>query len=132
MHASDQRAAKFSMMLPEVAASLRDKKIESVLVVGIEVRRVLSCPCHALFSWRQAHVCVLQTTLDLLQEGYKVVILSDAVSSCNAEERQIAFDVSFPAKHGLDIAHPRQRMRTAGAQISTTESAIFELMGACG
>lgn len=60
----------------------------------------------------ESHVCVLQTCLDLLAKGYGVWILRDCVSSCNKEEVPIAIE----------------RMRLAGATVSTSESALFELM----
>lgn len=66
------------MVLPDHTPQwLQDAQIKSVIIVGIE-----------------SHVCVLQTTLDLLEKGYDVHILADAVSSCNAGERGIALEVS--------------------------------------
>jgi Isochorismatase family len=61
----------------------------------------------------QSHVCVLQSTLDLLQEGYDVHVLADGVSSCNKEE----------------VPWALERMRQAGAQITTSESMLFQLQG---
>ena len=58
---------------------------------------------------------MLQTTLDLLAEGYDVHVLADGVSSCNKEEVPIALE----------------RLRQAGAQITTSESAVFQLMCTC-
>lgn len=66
------------MYLPDHTPKwLQDAKVKSVLIVGIE-----------------SHVCVLQTTLDLLENGYDVHILADGVSSCNAGERKVALEVS--------------------------------------
>lgn len=59
----------------------------------------------------QSHICVLQTALDLLELGYHVHIIADGVSSCNREEVPFALE----------------RMRQAGAQITTSESAAFQL-----
>ncbi|KAI0352707.1 Isochorismatase hydrolase [Trametes cingulata] len=59
----------------------------------------------------ESHICVLQTALDLLQLGYDVHVLADGVSSCNKDE----------------VGTALSRMRQAGAQITTSESAAFEL-----
>lgn len=61
----------------------------------------------------EAHVCVQQTTLDLLDRGIDVWLLSDAVSSQRANDRAAALEL----------------LRSLGARISTTESAAFELLG---
>lgn len=54
-----------------------------------------------------------QTTLDLLALGHRVYLVWDAVSSCNAEERNVAL----------------VRLRDAGAIVTTSESVLFEVMG---
>ena len=58
----------------------------------------------------EAHVCVLQTTFDLLAAGFQVFVPADAVGSRSKLDWQI----------GLD------RMAGAGAVITTTESVMFE------
>ena len=60
----------------------------------------------------ESHICVMQTALAALREGYLVHVASDAVGS-RAE---------WNWKMGLD------RMRAAGAIISSTEMMIYELM----
>lgn len=64
----------------------------------------------------ETHICVLQTTLAALDRGYNVHVISDAVGSRS----------EFNWRAGLD------RMRMAGAVISTTEMAIYELLRASG
>jgi nicotinamidase-related amidase len=59
----------------------------------------------------EAHVCVYQTSRDLLDEGYHVEVVSDAVSSRSAENRSI----------GL------RRMRSEGAHVTSVEMLLFEL-----
>lgn len=64
----------------------------------------------------ESHICVTQTALHLLAEGHRVHVVSDAVSSRAPEDRTIALD----------------RMRQAGAVISSTEMIIYELLGKAG
>jgi nicotinamidase-related amidase len=64
----------------------------------------------------EAHVCVMQTALAALREGYMVHVASDAVSS-RAE---------WNWRMGLD------RMRAAGAVISSTEMMTYELLRSSG
>ena len=61
----------------------------------------------------EAHICVNQTALGALAKGYNVHVAADAVGSRTSGNRQIGI----------------QRMRDAGAVISSTEMAIYELLG---
>lgn len=69
-----------------------------------------------LLCGMESHICVTQTALGALREGYLVHVASDAVSS-RAE---------WNWKIGLD------RMRAAGAVISSTEMMIYELLRESG
>ena len=64
----------------------------------------------------ETHVCVLQTALDLLADGYQVFLIVDAVCSRHEPDYEIAI----------------QRLRDAGVIPATTEMAIFELMKVAG
>lgn len=64
----------------------------------------------------EAHVCVLQTTLDLLRQGRRVFVAADAICSRYLHNRQLALDL----------------MRPAGAVIGSTEIFAFGLLGAAG
>lgn len=64
----------------------------------------------------EAHVCVQQTVLDLLALGYVPFVCADGIGSRRDLDRDIAIE----------------RMRQAGAVITTTESAIFELLHRAG
>lgn len=59
----------------------------------------------------EAHVCVLQTALDLLDNGMQPVIIGDAVGS------------RFP----YDKKQAIRRIRRAGGVITTVETILFEL-----
>ena len=80
--------------IKEFLKELKNKKITNLLVCGIET-----------------HICIQQTVLDCLQKGFEVILVSDAMSSRNRVDHEIAL----------------QRMIQTGATITTTESIIFEL-----
>lgn len=58
----------------------------------------------------EAHVCVLQTALELVAAGRRVFVVGDAVSSRQADSKTIAL----------------QRLAGSGAMIVTTEMVVFE------
>lgn len=58
----------------------------------------------------EAHVCVLQSVLGLLERNYRVAVVADAIGSRRAESKSVALD----------------RMRRHGAEIVTTEMVVFE------
>ncbi len=59
---------------------------------------------------QETHVCILQTALELMQQGYQVHIVEDAVCSRKAENKFYAL----------------QRLQAQGATISNFESVLFE------
>lgn len=65
-----------------------------------------------LITGMETHVCVYQTVADLQNMGYEVQVVADAVSSRTPENRVI----------GLE------RAKEAGASITSTETALFELL----
>jgi nicotinamidase-related amidase len=69
-----------------------------------------------LLCGMETHICVIQTALGALREGYLVHVASDAVSSRTELNWRI----------GLD------RMRAAGAVLSSTEMMIYELLRSSG
>ncbi|NWG27278.1 MAG: hydrolase [Ignavibacteriaceae bacterium] len=77
----------------------KKKNLSQVVVCGIE-----------------AHVCVQQTVLDLIENGFQVNIAADAVSS----------------RKEIDYRTALERMRQNGAEVTTTESILFELLNVCG
>ncbi|MCJ1385722.1 hypothetical protein MMC17_008845 [Xylographa soralifera] len=89
----------FSMCVPEIAAALAEGGPREAVIVGIE-----------------AHICVTQTTMDLLARGHKVYVLADGVSSCNPEEVPIAL----------------RRLAAEGAVVTTSEGFLYECMGDAG
>jgi nicotinamidase-related amidase len=69
-----------------------------------------------LLCGMESHICVMQTALGALRDGYIVHVASDAVSS----------RTEWNWKIGLE------RMRAAGAIISSTEMILYELLRSSG
>ncbi|MEX0986593.1 MAG: hydrolase [Bacteroidales bacterium] len=84
---------------PHVIMKLNTAARKYVIICGIE-----------------AHVCVLQTTIDLLEEGFQPVVIEDCISSRKPEDKSVAI----------------HRMRQEGAIISGYESILFELARVSG
>ena len=87
---------RFSAVVPGVTDALRATRRPTVLVCGVE-----------------AHVCVLQTVLDLLTGGWVVFLATDAISAGQPSQ----------------VAPALRRMERAGAVPTGTLSALYELMG---
>ena len=67
----------------------------------------------ALVCGIETHVCVNQTTLDLLERGVEVHVVSDAVGSRTPQNREL----------GL------KKAEAGGALLTSVEMALFELLG---
>lgn len=78
---------------PAVLAELEKPGIRKILLAGIET-----------------HVCVMQTALDLLANGFQVYLAVDAVGS----------------RSPMDRATALSRLASSGVQLTTAESAVFE------
>ena len=74
---------------------LKSIKRTQILVAGIE-----------------SHVCVYQTTVDLIRMGYDVHIVTDCISSRTADNRALGIE----------------RMKDEGAKPTSTEMVLFELL----
>jgi isochorismate hydrolase len=64
----------------------------------------------------EAHVCVLQTAVDLAQAGFATYVVADAVASRKTQSMELAL----------------ARIAAVGVQVVNTEMAVFELMGKAG
>lgn len=79
----------------EVKNHLNNSNIKTVILAGIET-----------------HVCVLQTALDCIDEGYQVIMLKDAVNSRHTIDKETAFETAA----------------SNGVIFMTVESLLFMLM----
>lgn len=65
-----------------------------------------------LMTGIEAHVCVYQTAMELLDRGFEIHLVADAVSSRTPRNREIGI----------------QKLRDNGAILTGTEMALFELL----
>ena len=89
----------FSACTEPVMSALQNSQRRSIVLCGVE-----------------AHVCVMQTALDLVENGFTVFVPQDAVSSRYESDKRI----------GLE------RMKSVGAVPCSTEMVVFELLREAG
>ncbi|WP_144636638.1 isochorismatase family protein [Bordetella genomosp. 13] len=115
---TEQQPDKLGATVPELAAELRavyaKTHFSAAREPGFEAwlppaRRTV------LVAGVEAHVCVLQTLLDLRQRGWQVLMVSDATGSRRPSDHHAA----------------SRRARSGGADIVSAEMAIFEFMETC-
>jgi len=105
--------SEVASLLPEVEAI--DKDLFSCFGSDVFCTLLKRLPGNRntlLLCGMESHICVAQTALAALRDGYLVHVASDAVSS----------RTEWNWKIGLE------RMRAAGAVISSTEMMIYELL----
>jgi nicotinamidase-related amidase len=108
---------EIASLLPEIEAI--DKQMFSCFGSDVFCSALKRLPGNrntVLLCGMESHICVMQTALGALREGYIVHVASDAVSSRTEWNWHI----------GLE------RMRAAGAVISSTEMMIYELLRSSG
>ena len=76
------------------------------LVADLETRGLTKL----LLAGLETHICIQQTALDMLAQGYDVFLAADAMHSRSPRDHRIALD----------------RISAAGGVITTTESVLFE------
>ena len=117
---TEQYRKGLGVTTPEIVAAIADfAPMEKVtfsscgaegFVEALKAKGILD----VILCGMEAHICVLQTCLDLLErKDLRVFVVADAVSSRTAENCRLALD----------------RMRDATAQIVSTEMVLFEMLG---
>ena len=106
----------------EIANLLSDKKPVSKFSFSccgteafMEDLKAVNCK-NILVAGIEAHVCVYQTVADLVNLKFEVQVVADAVSSRTPENRLIALE----------------KCKAAGAVLTSTETALFELLKDAG
>jgi nicotinamidase-related amidase len=106
--------------VPEVLRALEGKKHERIEKVSFSCGRdegflaavAKTARRQVIVIGMEAHVCVYQTSVDLINAGYELFVLDDAVSS------------RFLHNYASGIA----ALRDAGAVVVSTETAVFQLL----
>lgn len=115
---SEQYPEGIGKTIPEVAELLPDvpgiRKLSFSCCLNRECRAAMEAVerNQALIAGIETHVCVYQSAMDLLDDGYEVQVVADAVSSRSPRNRDIAL----------------QKMKDAGVVITSVEIALFELL----
>ena len=84
---------------PAFMEALRGADVKTLVLTGME-----------------AHICVLMTALDLVADGYEVIVPHDAVISRLPGNRETAL----------------QQLREAGVRVTSTETILFRVLGRSG
>ena len=120
-----QYAERMGDVIPEITALFRDFS-----AAGSTNKLCFSCagadgflqgiasfsPRQILICGIETHICVSQTALDLVHQGYQVHVAADAVSSRTLE------------KHKLGM----ERLRDSGVLPCAAEAAVYELLQEAG
>jgi len=122
--ATEQYKKGLGETLPELKELLDPKKTEPVEKMsfsctddeGFREQLARTGRDHVVIFGIEAHVCVLQTVLDLLEDAFEVIVVKDCVSS------------RYPA----DMETALRRMEQEGAMLTTSESILFELCRVAG
>lgn len=103
--------------VPELASFIQQPPIEKIVfscAAEPKFNRYLTRDhSQVVLAGMEAHICILQTALDLLSMGKQVFVVEDAIISRNAANKVNAI----------------ARMRSAGCIITNTESLVFEWLG---
>jgi len=104
--------------VPELSACISvfepvEKTAFSCLAESKFKRKLTSDHPQIILAGMEAHICILQTALDLIAAGKQVFVVEDAVISRNPANK----------------ANAMARLRDAGCTITNTESVVFEWLG---
>lgn len=100
---------------------LTGEGIEKMTFSGWETEAIREAICasgkkNVILAGIEAHVCVLQTAIDLLANGYQVTLVSDCIGSRNESDWRGALS----------------RCKQEGGIVTTFEALLFELLRQAG
>jgi nicotinamidase-related amidase len=115
---TEQNPAGLGPTAPEISALLPDVKAIPKFAFSCGGEPLFTESLNALARKQvlvtgiEAHVCVYQTSLDLLRSGYEVQVVADCISSRTEVNRNLAIT----------------KMQNEGVKVTGTEMALFELL----
>ncbi|OYT27029.1 MAG: hydrolase [Candidatus Altiarchaeales archaeon ex4484_96] len=116
---------KLGSTLPEIKKMLKEKKLYNPIIKDYfscmrepEFNRIFKTykRQQVILCGIEAHICVLQSALDLMKNNINVYLAADALSSHNKSDKDTAV----------------KRMMEEGAKIASTEMIIYELLKKAG
>ncbi|MGO5052660.1 isochorismatase family protein [Lachnospiraceae bacterium LCP25S3_G4] len=115
---TQQYTKGLGMTIEEITQAAGKKEyIDKIMFSAYEaVKDVVAGRQFVIICGIEAHICVLQTIVDLKSNGYTPVLVSDCISSRKSNDRKVAI----------------KRAREEGAIITTYESLLFELLKKAG
>ncbi len=81
-----------------------------------EIKSLLQDKKYVILGGVEAHICVLQTLIDLKEQGYTPILVTDCIDS----------------RKQLDYTIALERAKQEGAILTTYESILFELLQKAG
>lgn len=118
---TEQYPAGLGSTAPQLAENVAafspiEKITFSCMATQAFVQQLQADKSQLIIAGLEAHICVLQTALDLIAHGKQVFVVEDAIISRNPRNQVNAI----------------ARMRDAGCIIANTESILFECLGVAG
>ena len=129
VHVSEQYPKGLGRTVPELQTALQSPSESAASSVPVEKMRFSAAeafqpllasatkpegaPLSVVIAGIETHVCVQQTALELLTQGYQVFVISDAVGSRFSSDKQTAIEL----------------LRQAGVIVTSAESIVFEWCG---
>ena len=113
---TEQNPAGLGPLVPEIAALCETVLAKFHFSAAAEegfLRRLPARRNTLVVAGCEAHICVLQTVVGLIEAGHAVKVVADAIGSRHSHDRLVAIE----------------RARAIGADVVTTEMVIFEWLG---
>ena len=115
---TQQYTKGLGMTVPEITQAIGSEEyIEKIEFSSYgAISDVIEGKKYVIVCGIEAHICVLQTVIDLKAKGYLPILVADCISSRKVQDKKIAL----------------KRARDEGVVLTTSESILFELLKKAG